>query len=89
LLGNVNRWRGQIGLAPIDAAELTKLAVKTNWHGADFTVVDLANDQNKTALCAVISSQKEETWFFKLTGEATLVSREKDGFLKFVQSWKP
>jgi hypothetical protein len=89
LLGNVNRWRGQIGLSPVDAAELTKLSVKTNWHDAEFTVVDLVNDQNKSALCAVISSQKEETWFFKLTGEAALVSREKESFLKFVQSWKP
>jgi hypothetical protein len=89
LLGNVNRWRGQIGLSAIDTAELAKLAVKTNWHGAEFTVVDLENNQNKTALCAVISSQKQETWFFKLTGEAPLVAREKEAFLKFVQSWKP
>jgi hypothetical protein len=89
LLGNVNRWRGQIGLGPIDAGELAKLTVATNWNGSAFTVVDLENSQNKTALCAVISSQKEETWFFKLTGEASLVAREKDAFLKFIQSWKP
>lgn len=42
LLANVNRWRGELGLAPIDAAELDKETKKITAGPQEILLVDLA-----------------------------------------------
>ena len=37
-------------------------------------------------MVAVIVLHGDQTWFYKLTGAGAVVGREKDAFVKFVQS---
>ena len=91
LVQNLNRWRGQVGLATLDDAQLTAqtTVIKTN-AGLEFTVADLAADGNgpRQRLLGAIASYGGETWFFKLLGPDALVVRTKPAFLAFLQTVK-
>ena len=45
ILSNVNRWRGQLQLLPISAAELEQQAKKVPVGGTVATLVDYRSDQ--------------------------------------------
>jgi hypothetical protein len=89
VLANVNRWRGQIGLDPVDETGLAKVTTTMDITGGQATLVDLtgtdANGQ-PTRLVAVIVPMGNQTWFYKLMGDEKIVDREKDAFTKFVQT---
>jgi hypothetical protein len=91
LLPNVNRWRGQLGLAPVTEAELAKAATITA-SGGTATLVDFTGTDGRTSkatrLIGVVLPLGGQTWFYKLTGDANLVAQQKDALLKFVQSAK-
>ncbi len=89
VLPNVNRWRGQIGLEPVDETGLAKVTTTMDITGGQATLVDLtgtdANGQS-TRLVAAIVPMGDQTWFYKLMGDKKIVDREKDAFTKFVQT---
>lgn len=94
-LANVNRWRQQLQLAPIDANDLN--SVLTHIHVGDLHI-DLAEllgpapaDEGKPRLrvLGAIVPHNGATWFFKLTGPDALVAREKNAFIAFIQSIQP
>ncbi|HLX95787.1 MAG TPA: hypothetical protein VKU37_08590 [Verrucomicrobiae bacterium] len=89
VLPNVNRWRGQIGLEPVDETGLAKVTTTMDITGGQATLVDLtgtdANGQS-TRLIAAIVPMGNQTWFYKLMGDKKIVDREKDAFTKFVQT---
>jgi hypothetical protein len=91
LVENLNRWRGQVGLASLDAAQVVAQAtvVKTN-AGLEFTFADLAAEGNgpQQRLLGAIASYGGETWFFKLIGPDALVARTKPAFLAFLNTVK-
>jgi hypothetical protein len=90
LLANVNRWRGQLGLAPVGENDLTKLAQSLEVPGGTATQVDFTGVNAKTGaptrLVAVIVSQNGQTWFYKLMGDGQVVTQQKNAFTKFIQS---
>ena len=91
LVENLNRWRGQVGLASLDAAQLTaQTTVVKTAAGLEFTVADLAAEGNgpRQRLLGAIASYGGETWFFKLLGPDALVARTKPAFLAFLQTVK-
>ena len=88
LLGNVNRWRKQIGLDPIDAADLPKQTSTLEAGGAKATVLDVTSQDKKKRLIAVSVPGGASTTFYKLVGDETVVAKEKKAFLGFVQSPK-
>jgi hypothetical protein len=87
---NVNRWRTQMGLAPIEQGELPNATQSVRVAGGEAVLVDLANPNapagKPTRLVAAIVPQSGNTWFYKLVGDDAVVAREKDGFVKFVQA---
>jgi hypothetical protein len=91
-LGNINRWRGQLGkppLAPGDLpAETTTLAVKDGGQAVvtDFTGTDQRNGGKSARMIAVILPQGSQTWFYKFMGDTEAVAAQKEAFLKFVQT---
>jgi hypothetical protein len=90
LLSNVNRWRGQIGLGPVDESDLAKLTMSMDVTGGQATLVDLTGTDPQNGqparLVAAIVPMGDQTWFYKLIGDEKVVSREKDAFTKFVQT---
>lgn len=83
-LANVNRWRGQIGLEPIDEAALAPLVSKLTAGSKALSVIDATGAQ--TRLAAGWTRHGAETWFFKLTGPDALVGAEKAKFTAFLES---
>lgn len=89
LLPNVNRWRQQLGLAPV-ADEAGAQAQSLTVPGGTATVVDFSGVSARTGqparLVGVMQSVGGQTWFYKLMGDAAVVAAQKDALLKLVQS---
>jgi hypothetical protein len=91
-LENVNRWRGQIQLSPVTAADLGKLVQSLDLPAGRFRLVDLVSEtaviegKFKSRLVAAWLKQPERTWFFKLQGEAELVASQRAAFEAFLRS---
>ena len=83
-LQNVNRWRGQIGLAPVADADLKSLIVPLKAKDSDILTVDIAGA--KARMLAGWTRVDGRSWFFKLTGSDALATAEKQRFTKFLQS---
>jgi len=92
LLANVNRWRGQLGLAPLpDETELARVVSTMDLPGGGrLTLVDFTGTDSKTGkparLAGSIVPQNGQTWFYKLMGDETVVAQQKDALIKFIQS---
>ncbi len=93
LLDNVNRWRHQMGLAPIDAEALAKLprtkllqreAVTIELDGT-FTGMSAAPIEN-ARMVGAIAALPAVTLFLKMTGPRDVVDRERAGFDKVLAS---
>ena len=87
-LANVNRWRGQMGLGPVEEAQLNSVIGTLETSGGKGTSVDFEGADAKAGqrLVAVIVPHGENTWFYKLLGEKSLVAKEKDSFVNFVKT---
>ncbi|MFI5357700.1 MAG: hypothetical protein ACHQ4G_10235 [Opitutales bacterium] len=87
-LANVNRWRGQVKLPSIAAADLPAATTKLSAHGLEFTVVDLTSPDAAapTRILGALVSHDGNTWFFKLMGPSALVAQQKPAFLAFLQT---
>ena len=88
---NVNRWRGQLGQAPISADEVAKLptidAAGSKAVVVDFTGTDPSSGK-PAQLVGVVLPLNGDSWFYKLMGDESVVAAQKEAFLKFVQSAK-
>lgn len=80
-LANVNRWRGQIGLAPVGEAELASARASVASSAGEASVYDFTGDGGKSRMVAAAVPVDGTTWFFKLTGEAAAVAAAKPAFL--------
>jgi len=81
---NVNRWRRQIGLAPLDDKEITTTIVPMNAGNANFSTVDMAGDDSRVV--AAWTRRPGRSWFFKMSGPGPLIEREKPKFFDFLRS---
>ncbi len=87
-LANVNRWRGQIGLPPIDEATLTSERTVLKTKAGDLSVFDFTSEgQIKSRMVAgLITTADGNTWFLKLTGDAGPVGQAKPDFMRLLGS---
>jgi hypothetical protein len=79
---NINRWRQQIGLGPLDSVDA--LIVPQHAGALHFSTVDMAGPTAR--ILAGWTRHDGRAWFFKFTGPASLVEQEKLKFLAFLQS---
>jgi hypothetical protein len=83
-LGNVNRWRRQIGLGPVTEADLPQqITVLDPSHPQAFLTEQKNNGQQ---LVAAVVPRGGQWYFYKLLGDAAAVGPEKDAFVAFVRS---
>ena len=91
-LANVNRWRDQLKLSPIDANTLVQSAEHIKANGHDFLVVDLVSESSiseqhdKVRILAAILNENDHSWFVKMTGEDQLVASQKTAFVGFLRT---
>jgi hypothetical protein len=87
---NVNRWRSQVGLQPLSAEELQKLAqpvVVAGQPGELYEQVgkNPGSGEGMTIL-AVIQHREGTAWFFKMTGDPEVVAQQKPALVEFLKS---
>lgn len=91
MVANIQRWRGQLGLAPGSAEDAQKSAEMIEVGGKkESYLVDLKGTNARTGkparMVAVGVPYQGETWFFKLMGDEAVVGKEKDAFVRFIKS---
>ena len=82
--GNVNRWRGQIGLAPADEKTVNSQITALKTADTTFATTDIASAKARTI--AAWTRRDGHVWFFKATGPSAAVEKEKPKFVKFIES---
>jgi hypothetical protein len=91
-VGNINRWRGQLGLSPLSEAEVNQLVTSLDTQAGKAMLVDMTGNDARTSqkarLVAAVLPQANRTWFYKLMGNEQIVEKEKDAFSKFIQTAK-
>jgi hypothetical protein len=89
-LANVNRWRGQISLGPVDDAGLLGLMTSLDVGGVKAMLVDMAGtlpaNGAKGRLIAVSLPKDGNTWFFKMVGSDATVAAQKAALVRFIQA---
>lgn len=86
-LANVNRWRGQIGLGPIDGAALAGARQVANAPAGPVAVFDFASEGAAgKRVVGGIAEVAGNSWFFKLSGDAAAVGAAKPEFLRLLGS---
>jgi hypothetical protein len=86
-LENVNRWRRQIGLEPVDENGLQEnvTSLGSGIDGAPGPILaDLSKDNRR--LLGAIVPRDGKWWFYKMLGDAAVVNAEHDTFVQFVKS---
>jgi hypothetical protein len=81
---NVNRWRRQVGLPPLEGSALTDAVESIEVGGRSAFRVQI--DGAELSIRAVVVPDGPSNWFFKLNGPTGLVEQEADRFDAFVQS---
>ena len=89
---NVNRWRGQLGLAPATEADVQSSLQDFALPSGKASLADLSGTDPRTGrparLLAVMVPQAGQTWFYKLMGDEQLVEQQKEAFTQFVRTAK-
>jgi len=81
---NVNRWRGQIGLAPVDENSVNSQIAPLKTADTTFATTDIVGAKARTI--AAWTRRDGRVWFFKATGPNAAVEKEKPNFVKFIES---
>ena len=85
-LANVNRWRGQLGLPPIDETALVAARETVRTRAGPFAIHDLSSEgEKKSRLIAALGVIGGNTWFLKMVGDARAVGASHADFLRLVE----
>ncbi len=86
----VNMWREQVGLEPLAREEAVKQfeAIKVGDAPANLFQIEGKPKAGEAAMRIVtaIVHREEASWFYKLAGDATLVTAQKAVFVEFLKS---
>jgi hypothetical protein len=82
-LANVNRWRAQLGLPPVENSGLANIVAPLS-AAPGAQLVDLANNDKR--MLAAIVPRDGIWWFYKMTGGGPAVANARDAFIGFVSS---
>ena len=87
-LANLNRWRGQIQLAPLGENDVAAATTRLEQNGLIFILVDFVSPSavKPAHIVGAIVPFNGATWFFKLMGPDATVTAAKPAFLTFLQT---
>jgi len=90
LTSNINRWRGQLQLGPLDEDELARSTLRTEVDNVPTYLVDFQTAQNApkpSRILGAVLQTADRTWFVKMTGPPDLIESQRQKFLDFVKSF--
>lgn len=91
-LENVNLWRAQLRLPPLEKDDDPALGETTQSPNGSITLVHMTSAEplfsgdRHAAISAAILRTAETTWFIKLAGEAEMVTAQRAQFVEFVRT---
>jgi hypothetical protein len=86
-LGNVNRWRGQVGLAPIDEAARMQMRKEIKSKAGVVSLYDFVGEgADKQRMIAGLLLVDGRSWFLKMTGDPDPVGAARADFVKVLES---
>ena len=91
LAPNVNRWRGQLQLPPLEEEQLQQTIERTQVDGVQAFLVDIQTPQNAPKPSRILGAVLEttgRTWFVKMTGSPGIIESQRQKFLDFVKSFR-
>jgi hypothetical protein len=83
------RWAGEVGLADKSDEELkqTETAVTIDGvEGQQFNLLGPDNADGPRGTLAAMVRRGDQMWFFKMTGDRTLVESQREAFAAFLKS---
>lgn len=91
LFANINRWRGQIGLPPIEESQLDTVVEHLDLNGFHIDFTDMLGNPGgqPTRMLGAIVPFEGQSWFFKLTGPDALVASQRAAFREFLGTIRP
>ena len=90
LVDNVNRWRGQVGLADESADAIQEQSESITVGKYTGTWIEIWPDDGtpeSPSIIAAIVKTDQHTWFFKLLGNTATARAEVDNFRQFVRTF--
>jgi hypothetical protein len=83
---NVNRWRGQVGLAPASAEEVASdvLAFKVASH--DVSYIEIYNEEGGKGIIAAIIDLSPQYWYFTAKGSVAELKTKASEIRTFLES---
>jgi hypothetical protein len=91
LAPNINRWRGQLQLPPLDEDQLQQTIQRIEVEGVQTYLVDIQSPENAAKPSRILGAVLEtldRTWFVKMTGTPELIESQRQKFLDFVKSFR-
>lgn len=87
-LANVNRWRNQIQLGPIDEPALAAARQVIRTKAGAVNVYDFTSEgpAKSRMVAGLIATPDGNTWFLKMTGDADAVAKAKPDFMSILGS---
>jgi hypothetical protein len=86
-IANVNRWRNQIGLPPVEEAALAKDRKPLKSPAGSLALFDYTGEgKEKTRMVAAILFAGGNSWFVKMVGDAGPVAASRADFVRLLES---
>jgi hypothetical protein len=84
LLANVNRWRNQAGLSPLEQEQLEDHLQTVDAGGKTLLFVEAIGESR--AILGGVLTTGQRLWFIKLDGAPAVVEQERERFRAFLES---
>jgi hypothetical protein len=91
LVPNINRWRGQLELPPMEEQQMRQMVQQIEVQGAPVYFVDLQTAENSSKpsrILGAVLERSDRTWFVKMTGPPALLESQRQKFFDFVESFR-
>ena len=88
LASNVNRWRGQVGLAPASPEEIAKEVATFQVSGHGVKHIEIYNDEGGKGIIAAIVDLSPHYWYFTAKGSVDELKANAADIRKFLESIK-
>lgn len=86
LVSNINRWRGQIGLAPATEEEIRAGIEEIEIQGGTVLFVELRGPDGGDGILGGLLDWEGQTWFFKMTAPDAMITENHDIFRAWLQT---
>lgn len=87
MLANVNRWRGQVGLAPVGEGEVEGLLERFESPGFSGALLHLEGAERDMLAASIYEAAEDRTWFVRVTAPAEVARAVKGEVFAFARSF--